>query len=211
MQLESCEIVDISPIIHPGLAVFPGDTSFRQTFSREFNRGDGYALSEIKTTVHLGAHTDAPSHYSASGTSIEERDLSLYLGPAQVVEVRGARGRRILPADLAGIPIQAPRILFKTLSFPNPDVWNEDFASLSAPLIANLAKLGVRLVGIDTPSIDPANDKILESHQAVHENDMAILEGIVLEHVAVGLYQLIALPLPIRGADATPVRAVLLR
>jgi arylformamidase len=69
----------------------------------------------------------------------------------------------------------------------------------------------VKLVGIDTPSIDLAEDKVLESHQAVFSHDMAILEGIVLGHVSEGIYQLIALPLKIEGADATPVRAILLK
>jgi arylformamidase len=102
-------------------------------------------------------------------------------------------------------------VLFKTRSFPNPDRWTSDFASLSPELIEKLAGQGVRLVGIDTPSIDPAEDKALESHQAVLRNDMAILEGIVLDDVAEGEYQLVALPLRIAGADASPVRAVLLR
>ena len=74
----------------------------------------------------------------------------------------------------------------------------------------NLASQGVVLVGIDTPSIDLSQDKLLESHQAVARNDMAILEGIVLDGVAPGNYTLIALPLKIEGADASPVRAVLL-
>src|SRR5690606_17294421 len=107
--------------------------------------------------------------------------------------------------------IQAPRVLFKTGTFPNPDIWNSDFMALSAEVIEALASKGVRLVGIDTPSIDPAEDKDLESHQAVAKNDMAILEGIVLEKVSAGIYQLIALPLPIKNADATPVRAILLK
>jgi arylformamidase len=211
MRLDSPDIIDISPPIHSGIAVFPGDTPFEQTFLRRVENGDGYTLSKITSTVHLGAHTDAPSHYATNGQSIEKRKLGRYLGASQVIEVKGARGRRITPADLKEKTITAPRVLFKTLSFPNPDHWNEDFAALSADLIRLLAKSGVHLVGIDTPSIDPAEDTKLESHHAVYENDMAILEGIVLDRVEEGLYQLIALPLPIRGADATPVRAVLLR
>ncbi len=211
MQLDSLEIIDISPPIHSGLAVFPGDTPFQQTFLKRVEDGDGYTLSTITTTVHLGAHTDAPSHYAANAATIEKRDLRLYLGPAQVIAVKNARGRRITPDDVEGKPLRAPRILFKTLSFPQSDHWNTDFAALSPELIAHLAQAGVRLVGIDTPSIDPAVDTELASHHAVLENDMAILEGIVLDRVEEGLYQLIALPLPIRGADATPVRAVLVR
>jgi arylformamidase len=120
-----------------------------------------------------------------------------------------ARGARIKIDDIKHIKINAPRVLFKTQSFPDPYKWNEDFNSLSADLVNYLHSQKVILVGIDTPSIDPATDQTLESHLAVHKNDMAILEGIVLDHVQQGIYELIALPLKIEGADATPVRAIL--
>jgi arylformamidase len=100
--------------------------------------------------------------------------------------------------------------LFKTGSFPNPDLWNGDFNSLSPSLIDWLAARGVKLVGIDTPSVDPADDQELASHQAIFRNDLAILEGIWLEGVAAGQYTLVAPPLKLEGADASPVRALLL-
>jgi arylformamidase len=170
--------------------------------------GSNIDLSDIRTTVHVGAHTDAPNHYAADGVGIEARPLDLYYGPCQVVDVSVSRHCRISVSDVHE-PILAPRVLFRTGSFPDPDDFNEDFASLSAPLVQWLADQGVRLVGIDTPSIDLFDDAILESHQAVARNDLAILEGIVLTDVAPGLYTLIALPLKLEGADASPVRAVL--
>ena len=106
--------------------------------------------------------------------------------------------------------IKAPRVLFRTDSFSKPDQWNDDFNSLSPELIDWLSSLGVRLVGIDTPSVDPSDSKDLPSHQALYRNDMAVLEGILLSEVPDGLYNLIALPLRIKGADASPVRAILL-
>jgi arylformamidase len=211
VNLPSAEIIDISPLIHPGIAVFPGDTPFSERWLLDHEKGDHLTLSTIQSTVHLGAHTDAPSHYAPGGNTIDRRDLGLYIGPAQVIQVGCAKGSRISPKDMKDKKIQAERVLFKTRSYPDPDTWNSDFVSLSAALVDHLSRVGVRLVGIDTPSIDPAEDKLLESHQAVFKHDMAILEGIVLDHVAEGLYQLVALPLRIRGADATPVRAVLLR
>lgn len=207
----SKEIIDISPLISSSLAVFPGDTPFQEEFLMDMNKGDNLTLSKITTTVHLGAHTDAPSHYSSGGHTIEKRLLSLYMGEAQVIEVSSLPNARIRAADIAHIPIKATRILFKTKSFPNPDQWNADFVSLSADLIHYLAEKKCILIGIDTPSIDPADDKDLESHNAVFKNDMAILEGIVLDHVSPGNYELIALPLKIAGADASPVRAVLIK
>lgn len=211
MFLDQMEIIDISPVISPRIAVFPGDTPFEQEFILDMKKGHNLSLSWMKSTVHLGAHTDAPNHYAKNGVGIEKRSLKTYAGTCQVLELACRPGERLRPADLRGISIDTPRVLFKTKSFPNPEKWNDDFMSLSAELVDYLAERGVKLVGIDTPSIDLANDKELESHNAVARHDMAILEGVVLDHVAPGRYQLVALPLPIEGADATPVRAVLMK
>ena len=205
------EIIDISPLISPGIAVFPGDTPFQEEFLMDFSSGDNLRLSKITTTVHLGAHTDAPSHYALKGDSIEKRNLNIYVGLCQVIEVNCQKNSRIKISDLNQTEIYAPRVLFKTNSFLNPNSWSSDFVSLSSELVGYLHFKKVILVGIDTPSIDSANDKILECHNAVFKNDMSILEGIVLTHVEPGLYELVALPLNILGADATPVRAILLK
>ena len=199
--------LDISPVLRKGIAVFPGDTAFSRTINMSFKDGQHLDLSDIRTTLHVGAHTDAPSHYDGKGKSIDERDLSLYMGPCQVIKV--AAKQRLRPSDL-NVEIKAPRVLFRTDSFTNPDEWHNDFSALSRELILFLKDKGVVLVGIDTPSVDPATDKTLESHKAIFESDMAILEGIILSHVDAGFYQLIALPLRIEGADASPVRAILL-
>jgi len=201
--------IDISPLIHAKTAVFPGDTAFSHSVNLSLKAGDNLDLSEIKTTVHIGAHADAPSHYHVKGESIEQRSLSLYMGSAQVIEVNIDRAKRITINDF-NQPIVAERVLFKTNSFPNPDQWNGDFNSLSPELIYELHSKGVVLVGIDTPSVDPSDDKNLPSHQALFQTNMAVLEGLILNDVAVGVYDLIALPLKILGADASPVRAILL-
>lgn len=177
----------------------------------DFSKGDNLALSNLHTTVHLGAHTDAPNHYRKGLKGIDSRDLSIYMGKAQVIRVSVGRDERILPRHIEGKKITASRVLFHTGTFPNPDQWNSDFASLSPELIETLHKQGVMLVGIDTPSIDPENSKALEAHQAIADRDMAILEGIVLDQVPEGIYTLLSLPLKIEGADASPVRAVLVK
>ena len=210
MKINERQIIDISPVISEKTAVFPGDTPFSHDFLMQINQGDNLDLSTIKTTVHIGAHTDAPSHYHEKGVSIAERDLSYYVGACQVIEVSLPRGERIRPRHLTQ-DIKAPRVLFKTKSFPNPNQWNSDFVALSAELIEFLAIKKVILVGIDTPSVDLAEDKLLESHKTIYKHNMAILEGIVLDHVASGDYDLICLPLKIAKADASPVRAVLLK
>ena len=204
-------IIDISPVLSERTAVFPGDEPFSRKISMDFSQGDHLSLSSIHSTSHIGAHTDAPSHYHADGQSIEERDLSLYMGACQVVEILKSPSERIYVEDLkdGAKEIVSQRVLFKTTSFPNPNKWNSDFCSLSPSLIEYLAQSQVLLVGIDTPSIDPELSQNMESHQAVYSNNMAILEGIVLEGVEEGVYELIALPLRIQGGDASPVRAVL--
>jgi len=201
-------IIDITPVINEAIAVWPGDVAYRRSVNLSIEGGANIDLSSIETTVHLGAHTDAPSHYSGSGVDIAQRDLSLYLGPAQVISVDVARGQRIRTEHLK-TTILAPRVLFRTGSYPDPSRFNTDFCALSPALIEHLAGEGVRLVGIDTPSIDLADSKDLPSHAMVAAHDLAILEGVVLDHVEDGVYTLVALPLRLEGADASPVRAVL--
>jgi arylformamidase len=202
------QYIDISPVLRGSTAVFPGDTSFRRTENMSFKNGHHLDLSDVRTTLHVGAHTDAPSHYHREGKTIDQRSLSLYMGPCQVIEVLG-RHPRIKPEHVKD-KILAPRVLFKTNSFPDPDQWTDHFSALSPELIYFLKDHQVALVGIDTPSVDPATDKSLASHKAIFETDMAILEGIILSAASPGLYQLIALPLRIEQADASPVRAILL-
>jgi arylformamidase len=209
-KLNTEKIIDISPLISSRLAVFPGDTPFSSQVLLDFEKGDHLNLSSIHTTVHIGAHADAPSHYSKKGVGIHERSLNFYIGGCQVIDVNLQPRERIFPRHIENIKILQKRILFKTKSFSNPEKWIDDFNSCSAELIEYLADCGVILIGIDTPSVDPADSKGLESHQKIFDCDMAILEGLVLDHVIAGSdYTLVALPLKIENAEASPVRAVL--
>jgi len=203
-------LIDISPLVSEQIGVWPGDVPYRHDVSLHIDAGDNLTLGAMHTTFHVGAHADAPSHYSPGGQPIAERDLSLYYGPCQVMEVALARRERIRPEHLV-TRVSCARLLFKTGSFPDPTDFGHDFNALSPELVDFVAERGVRLVGIDTPSIDVFDDKNLESHQAVAHHDMAVLEGLVLQHVEPGEYVLIALPLRLERADASPVRAVLVR
>jgi arylformamidase len=200
-------IYDISPPLSPRLAVWPGDTPLSRQVLLDVARGDNITLSTLRATAHLGAHADAPNHYGA-GPGIDGRALETYLGPCEVVRVGAARGARLTPAMLPG-PVRAPRVLLATGTFPDPEHFNDDFAALGVELVLHLHGQGVRLVGVDTPSVDLFHSKDLEAHHALGRCDMAILEGLVLRDVPAGLYELIALPLRLEGFDASPVRAVL--
>lgn len=203
------EIIDISPALHEGVAVWPGDVPFSRAVSLSISGGDRTDLSAIETTVHAGAHADAPSHTTAGGATIDAVDLSTYVGPCEVVDVDVAPGARIRPDDLPD-GLDAPRLLFRTGTFPDPDDFNEDFAALAPETIDVLAARGVRLVGIDTPSMDLFDDRDLVAHAALARHGIANLEGLVLDGVPAGPHTLVALPLKLRGADASPVRAVLI-
>jgi len=204
-------IYDISPVIGPKTAVFPGDQKFNRSISLSFNKGNNLTLSSINSTLHIGAHTDAPIHYHPDGDSIDKRSLDIYIGDTQVIELNLCKKERITPEHIKSTKLLATRVIFKTNSFPNPNQWNDDFNSLSPELIKYLHQKNVILVGIDTPSVDPANDQELLAHNEIYQSNMAILEGITLDNVPAGVYKLIALPLKIEGADASPVRAILIK
>jgi arylformamidase len=201
-------LYDITPPVTGRLAVWPGDTPPTREVLCDLRRGDTVTLSTLHATVHLGAHADAPSHYGIDGPAIDARDLDFYLGACQVVRVAVPRGGRVTP-ELLPEPVQAARVLLATSTFPDPDRFNEDFAALTSELVEHLHEQGVVLVGVDTPSVDRFDSKDLPVHRTFLKHDMAILEGLVLDGVPAGVYELIALPLRLVGFDASPVRAVL--
>ena len=204
------EIIDISPLVSPRIGVWPGDVPYTSRKSAELSKGGGIDLGDFHSTYHVGAHTDAPMHYRLAGRDAANLPLAAYHGPCQVIEVRATRGERFGWEALAQPP-NTPRILFKTGTFPDPENWNDDFAAPEPELIDRLGTMGVVLVGFDTPSTDLFESKGLESHQMLFKHGMMNLEGLVLSHVAPGRYTLIALPLRLEDADASPVRAVLVK
>lgn len=202
-------IIDISPPLTSDLAVFPGDTALRREILVQRAGGKGVTVSTMHATVHLGAHADAPSHYSDNGDSIDTQSLALYVGPCQVLRVANRAGTRVSVADLEGAEISEERVLLQTGSFPDPEKWSSDFRGLEPALVDYLADRGVTLVGVDTPSVDTAESKDLPTHARCFARDVSILEGVVLQHVEPGKYELIALPLNLVGFDGSPVRAIL--
>jgi arylformamidase len=199
-------IYDITPPVTPRLGVWPGDTPPSREVLCDIARGDNITLSTLRATVHLGAHADAPSHYGRDAPAIEDRSLDYYLGPCQVVRIEARRETRVTLPDLE---VRAERVLLATGTFPDPEDFNTDFAAYDPAFIGLLHERGVRLIGIDTPSIDLFDSKDLPSHHAILRHDMAVLEGLVLRDVPAGVYELVALPLRLVGFDASPVRAVL--
>jgi arylformamidase len=199
---------DISPAIATDSPLFPGDTAYAQRWTAQIGPGSPVNISAITMSPHIGAHADAPLHYGRSGAAIGNVDLAPYLGHCRVIHAID-RGPLVEPEHLAHAAHDLPpRVLVRTCSAA-PRRWSSQFAAFAPRTITWLAGLGVRLVGIDSQSIDPADSKSLESHHLLLLHDLRVLENLVLDDVPAGDYELIALPLKLTEADASPVRAVL--
>ena len=200
---------DISPPVHEGAPVFPGDTPYRQRWAASIGPGCPVNVSEITLSPHVGAHADAPLHYAPDGTTIGDVDLAPFLGRCRVIHAI-ACGPLIewshIGHAVADLP---PRVLVRTYQRAPVERWDGALAAYAPATIERLAALGVTLVGIDTASIDPADSKTLDSHQKIRLHGLRVLENLVLDDVPEGDYELIALPLKLVSADASPVRAVL--
>ncbi len=202
---------DISPPVHAGTPVFPGDTPYRQRWAATLAPGCPVNVSEITLSPHVGAHADAPLHYDPAGAAIGALDLTPYLGDCRVIHAIG-RGPLVEWSHLEHAAHRLPpRVLVRTYRHAPVDRWDADLTAFAPATIERLAALGVTLVGIDTASIDPAASKTLDSHQAIRRLGLRVLENLVLDAVPEGDYELIALPLKLMSADASPVRAVLRR
>jgi arylformamidase len=202
------KIFEISPPINGALAVWPGDTPPRREVLLDMSRGDNITLSTLNATVHLGAHADGPCHFGKDAPGIDACPLEDFLGPCQLIRVLVSPGTPVQPEDLV-VPITEQRVLLCTNTYPDPDRFQREFAALAPALVDHLHDRGVRLIGIDTPSVDLFDSQDLPAHKRFLAHDMAILEGLVLEGVPQGRYELIALPLRLVGFDASPVRAIL--
>jgi arylformamidase len=202
-------IWDISPPVAPGSPVFPGDTPYSQEWTVTLAPDCPVNVSRITMSPHVGAHADAPLHYDPQGAPIGAVDLSPYLGPCRVIHAIG-KGPLVRWEYLEHAAHDLPaRVLVRTYERMPVDRWDAQLAAYAPETIERLAGLGVTLVGIDTASIDPAESKSLDSHQVIRRLGLRVLENLVLDDIPEGDYELIALPLKLMAADASPVRAVL--
>jgi arylformamidase len=199
---------DISPPVSPASALFPGDRAYSQEWTATLGPDCPVNISAVTLSPHIGAHADAPLHYGAGAATIGEVDLAPYLGPCRVIHAIGC-GPLVQIEHLHHATTDVPaRVLVRTCDTAPVD-WSPDFSAFAPETIVWLAGLGVRLVGIDSQSVDPAASKHLPSHHQLLKHDVRVLENLVLDGVAAGDYELIALPLKWMLADASPVRAVL--
>ncbi len=201
-------IIDITLKVDKQLAVWPGDTPFAFQWKWKMAKGDPVNVGSVEMSIHTGTHVDAPYHFLEKGERIDEVEPEVYVGPALVVDVRGDEViglGSLKDADLS----ETPRVLFRTGAWEDHSQFPESFPVMEEALIDYLAEQGVRLVGLDVPSVDPPESKNLANHHRLAANGIYILESLDLRKADPGLYELIALPLKIGGADGSPVRAVL--
>ncbi len=202
------QLWDISPPLSSSSPAFPGDTTYQQRWAAEIGPGCPVNVSAITLSPHLGAHADAPLHYGRDAAAIGAVALDPFLGPCRVIHAID-KGPLITKAHLehaaVGLP---PRVLVRTCNTAARE-WSDTFTAFAPETIGWLASLGVTLVGLDTASVDPADSKTLDSHRQLLAHDLRVLENLVLDEVAEGDYELIALPLKLTTACASPVRAVL--
>jgi arylformamidase len=200
---------DISPPVDAAAPVFPGDTAYRQEWAATIAPGCPVNVSSMTLSPHVGAHADAPLHYDPQGQPVGRLALEPYLGPCRVIHAIG-RGPLVHWEHLAhALNDLPPRVLVRTYERMPAHRWDPSLPAFAPQTIERLADLGVQLVGIDSASIDPADSKELASHQVVRRRGLRVLENLVLDDVPGGDYELIALPLKLMTADASPVRAVL--
>jgi arylformamidase len=200
---------DISPPLHAGTPVFPGDTTYQQHWSATLGADCPVNVSAITLSPHAGAHADAPLHYDAAGVPVGELALEPFLGPCRVIHAIGCGPLvRIdhLQHALSSLP---QRVLVRVYRHMPQDRFDTALPAFAPETVDHLANLGVVLIGIDSASIDPADSKPLPSHQVIRRRGLRVLENLLLDDVPEGDYELIALPLKLSTADASPVRAIL--
>jgi arylformamidase len=213
------KVWDISRTLSNDLAEWPGDEPCRFRLTREKTKGASVNLGAISMSVHNGTHADARFHFDTDGESIEKVSLQTYLGRATVVDLWQAfldskEKHLITIEDLrpsAEAIAATSRILVKTGRWTDSTVFPKQIPVIAADVPAWLQKNGVKLLGLDLPSVDEIDSKSLQNHHALAQAGIAIIESLDLSNVAPGIYQLAALPLKIAGGDGAPMRAILWR
>lgn len=200
-------VIDISRPVGNGTACWPGDTPFAFKLSWTKAAGASVNVGGIACSVHTATHCDAPFHFDSDGRTVDQLPPETFVGPAWVVDVRGAESwqSRLESLDFGGVP----RVLFRTGGWPDTSRFPASISVMERTLPAWLAARGVVLIGVDVPSVDDLDSKTLDNHHALGRAGITIIEGLWLDDVSPGRYEFVGLPLKLLGADGSPLRAVL--
>jgi arylformamidase len=203
-------ILDISVLVQPGTPEWPGDVPFSCGWSARIEQGASVNLSHVAGSPHVGTHADAPLHVRDGWPASDQLPLEAFLGPVTVIDVtRAPAGTLALTADDARLD-GCERLLLRTDRTIADGAFPDGWPVLSAATAILLATAGVKLVGVDAPSVDERESKTLEVHHALFAGGAYVLENLDLRGVAEGTYELVAPPQRLGGLDAAPVRALLL-
>ncbi|KIL46839.1 arylformamidase [Jeotgalibacillus campisalis] len=203
------KIIDISMELSEAAAVWPGDTLFQYEVSWDIEESGSVNVGKIESSTHMGTHIDAPFHFDQAGQKVNELSLDRYISKTAVVDCRGKD--KISAVDILPFVTdqEITSVLIKTDYWGDRTVFPETIPTMTEDVPGKLAEKNINLIGVDLPSVDSIDSKELKNHLELHRHDIWILEGIDLKDVSGGVYELIALPLKIVGADGSPVRAVL--
>lgn len=204
---------DVSVLISEDMPVWPGDPGISMTLASSLDQGNDANVTRLAMGVHTGTHIDAPFHFEANGKSIEQLQIDTLIGSCKVFELPEIKGG-IGPNDIEKFDIEGEtRILFKTKN----SIWwktderkfQKDFVYITEEGAKLLISLGVKLVGIDYLSVESFGSSDYATHHLFLRNQVVIIEGLNLSDISPGEYELIALPLRLKGADGSPARVIL--
>ncbi len=217
-DFDNFEIIDISQPVEEKTACFPGDVPFKRNITVTYANSNVINLTSFTMSPHVGTHADSPIHIYGDMHSGKDMAASMplasFMGACQVIDLTDMTeliSSKHLYSRVDKREKLAPRLLFKTRHQIRYDVFEKEYASFAPELVEEVQKHNVKLLGIDTPSVDPTESKGLETHHALHKYKMTWLENLDLTGAEAGHYILIALPLKMTELEASPVRAVLLR
>lgn len=212
---QSFQIIDISQPVSSKTTCFPGDVPFTRELTLSFEQSQVVNLTAITMSPHVGTHADAPSHIKGDiadeTANIGAVPLAPYVGTAVVVDL-SPMPTGAITADLLKTRVRAgdERVLVKTQTTINFEKWEGDYPYLSIDAVDYLKSCGIKLIGLDVPSVDHVNSKNLEAHHALNTAGLYWLENLNLTSTIEGRFFLVALPLKLTEAEASPVRAILL-
>jgi arylformamidase len=203
-------LIDISATLQPGTPEWPGDTPFSCGWTWRMSSGQSVNLSAITTSPHVGTHADAPLHVRDGAAASDALPLDVFVGEAVVLDVTALRGgldRGALRA--AGLTATPTRLLLKTGRSSASGVFPEAWPALTPECAAALVADGLRLLGVDCPSVDLRESTTLAVHHALFDHGAYNIENLDLSTPTAGSYDLLAAPVKYGGLDAAPVRAIL--
>ncbi|QQK74428.1 arylformamidase [Salicibibacter cibarius] len=205
---EEATWIDISQPLDHTIATWPNDTPFSYERAVTKKRSGSVNIGKITMSLHTGTHVDAPVHFDNGGRGILDLDINVFIGKARLIDVTHCKQhidtQAFAAADTETLP---PRVLLRTSLSNERERFPACIPSIDATIAPFLKEKGVRLIGVDVPSVDPLDSKTLPAHHALFEHGIHILENVMLDGLAPGDYEFVAMPLPLADADGSPVRA----